>query len=386
MLGDDLLVAPVVTRANATTGLSTKTVWIPGRGAVFFERNAGALVAGGDAPDGVDFARAYALDETPSFARAGAVIPTAPAPKAAAVCSDARRERRSSCGSRCRRRRRGRGHRVRGRRAHDEILQRARRGGAWTTAAWSRDGAGGELAFDATVAGGSQPRCPRAPSRSSLRRPRDHGDRRCDRRRAAATLARYGRRAARRRRGAQRRQRDVVLRRVTRRARRRARARARRRGALGARCAGVSGLRPRCAALGAGRAAASEAKACLAPRARAGRLGHRRRSASAFRELRPRLLATQPPRPVRTATAARRSGARVTALPGAAKGARRDRSARAAPPTRRATAGGGPAARHANFGDDVAARLARPSRCSTARLPILACGRGRRRCGGPTML
>ena len=55
-------------------------MWLPGRGAAWFERNAGRLVAGGDAAAGAEFARAYALDEVPSFARAGAVLPTSPPP------------------------------------------------------------------------------------------------------------------------------------------------------------------------------------------------------------------------------------------------------------------------------------------------------------------
>ena len=279
--------------------------------------------------------------------------------RAAAVCSDARRERRSSCGSRCTSAAPAGRHHVRGRRAHDEMLPRAD-AAAVLAAAWSRDGAGGELAFDATVAGGFAAALP-ARRRDRLLAPPRPGDGRCDRRRAARAARALQSTLPTASAAPQRRQRDVVLRRVTRRSSSRSRTRPPPRRALGARCAGVSGSDPAVLLSGVPGALkrASEAKACSAPRARA--RATRTSTAERFRVSRappPRLLATQPPR---RSGRRRRRGVlgRVTALPGAAKSARRDRSARAASPRRGAPRPAADRPRPAAGDDASPARLAK---------------------------
>ena len=70
--GNDMIVSPVVAPADATgNGLSEKKVWLPP--GEWVERDRGVVVSG---PTIVT--RQYALEETPVFVRAGAVIPTLP--------------------------------------------------------------------------------------------------------------------------------------------------------------------------------------------------------------------------------------------------------------------------------------------------------------------
>ncbi len=71
MFGPDLLVSPVTAPADADTGLSVRTTWLP-EGA-WLEWPTGSLLRGPE-----EVARAYALDEIPLFVRAGALLPMAP--------------------------------------------------------------------------------------------------------------------------------------------------------------------------------------------------------------------------------------------------------------------------------------------------------------------
>lgn len=74
-LGDDLLVAPVVKPANGTDGLARLSLWVPPGLWVGW---AGGRVLKGDPQQGSKYPITVDLNELPIFARAGAVIPTAP--------------------------------------------------------------------------------------------------------------------------------------------------------------------------------------------------------------------------------------------------------------------------------------------------------------------
>ncbi|KAK3233298.1 hypothetical protein CYMTET_56397 [Cymbomonas tetramitiformis] len=75
MLGDDLMVAPVVTPASSDSHyLAAKRVWIPPGG--WIEEGRGRVHNGGR--DGKVVESLYALDEVPVLVRAGAVIPSIP--------------------------------------------------------------------------------------------------------------------------------------------------------------------------------------------------------------------------------------------------------------------------------------------------------------------
>ncbi len=74
MLGDDLLVSPIVSAGYNNDTLARQTVWIPP--GTWIELISGAIVS---APTGgVMYSRAYDLSEIPMFARAGAVVPMLP--------------------------------------------------------------------------------------------------------------------------------------------------------------------------------------------------------------------------------------------------------------------------------------------------------------------
>ena len=75
LLGDDLLVAPVVKPANGTDGLARLSLWVPPGLWVGWE---GGRVLKGDSQQGSNYPIAVDLKELPIFARVGAVIPTAP--------------------------------------------------------------------------------------------------------------------------------------------------------------------------------------------------------------------------------------------------------------------------------------------------------------------
>jgi alpha-glucosidase len=68
MLGDDLLVSPIAEPADTSTGLATRTTWLPPGD--WIEWGSGALLHGPG-----EVVRTYLLDEIPLFARAGAVVP-----------------------------------------------------------------------------------------------------------------------------------------------------------------------------------------------------------------------------------------------------------------------------------------------------------------------
>lgn len=71
MFGPDLLVNPVTQPADSVTGLATRSTWLPP--GAWVEWPSLERLEGGRTVE-----RRYALDEIPVFARAGAVIPTAP--------------------------------------------------------------------------------------------------------------------------------------------------------------------------------------------------------------------------------------------------------------------------------------------------------------------
>ncbi len=73
MLGDDMLIAPVVSPANASIGLASKTVWLP-EGAWVDECLGGLYTSDGT----LTVTRNVDLSEIPIFVKAGAVIPIRP--------------------------------------------------------------------------------------------------------------------------------------------------------------------------------------------------------------------------------------------------------------------------------------------------------------------
>jgi alpha-glucosidase (family GH31 glycosyl hydrolase) len=69
--GPDLLVAPVTQKADSSTGLSAKTVWLPE--GEWYEWFTGTILKGGQILE-----RSFALNEIPLYARAGSIIPMYP--------------------------------------------------------------------------------------------------------------------------------------------------------------------------------------------------------------------------------------------------------------------------------------------------------------------
>jgi alpha-glucosidase len=74
MFGNDLLVAPVVTPADAATGLSEVELWLP-QGTAWYEMSTGTLIEGSDQL----IKRNFVIDEIPYYAKAGSIIPMNPA-------------------------------------------------------------------------------------------------------------------------------------------------------------------------------------------------------------------------------------------------------------------------------------------------------------------
>lgn len=71
MFGDDLLVAPVTSKADSSSGLAAVGVWLPPGG--WFEWPSGTLLEGGRT-----VTRRFAVEEIPVYVRAGAVVPMYP--------------------------------------------------------------------------------------------------------------------------------------------------------------------------------------------------------------------------------------------------------------------------------------------------------------------
>jgi alpha-glucosidase (family GH31 glycosyl hydrolase) len=92
MQGPDLLVSPVVVRANSSTGLASVTTWLPP--GLWFSETTGELLSSPKDGMNVTMVRAslqcapaaakpalpqvYDLDEVPVFVRGGAIIATRP--------------------------------------------------------------------------------------------------------------------------------------------------------------------------------------------------------------------------------------------------------------------------------------------------------------------
>jgi len=81
MFGPDLLVSPVTAPADEASGLAARATWMPP--GAWIEWSTGTLLRGPE-----EVVRAYALDEVPVFARAGALLPMAPASVPAGTLPD----------------------------------------------------------------------------------------------------------------------------------------------------------------------------------------------------------------------------------------------------------------------------------------------------------
>ncbi|HEY3381912.1 MAG TPA: TIM-barrel domain-containing protein [Vicinamibacterales bacterium] len=83
LFGDQMLIAPVVAARNATTGLASRTIWLPPGSWV--EWFSGRVFKG---PLTVD--RPFALDEIPIFVKSGSIVPTQPPVRRAGARPDGR--------------------------------------------------------------------------------------------------------------------------------------------------------------------------------------------------------------------------------------------------------------------------------------------------------
>jgi len=79
--GDKLLVAPITTKADASTGLATKKIWLPEGD--WFEMHSGRMLKGDQVIN-----KGFALNEIPIYAKAGSIIPMNPPVKNLANISD----------------------------------------------------------------------------------------------------------------------------------------------------------------------------------------------------------------------------------------------------------------------------------------------------------
>ena len=79
--GNDLIVAPIATKADALTGLSTKEIWLPE--GEWFEMHSGRMLKGNQV-----IKRDFAMSEVPVYAKAGSIIPMNPPVRNLANISD----------------------------------------------------------------------------------------------------------------------------------------------------------------------------------------------------------------------------------------------------------------------------------------------------------
>lgn len=79
--GDDMIVAPIATKADALTGLSSKEIWLPE--GEWFEMHSGILLTGNQI-----IKKDFAMNEVPVYAKAGSIIPMNPPIQNLAKISD----------------------------------------------------------------------------------------------------------------------------------------------------------------------------------------------------------------------------------------------------------------------------------------------------------
>lgn len=75
MWGDDIMVSPVVTPSDASTTMTTQSIWLPP--GIWFEETSGSLLQGSESAPTIR-TKPFDISEVPVYVRAGSIIPSIP--------------------------------------------------------------------------------------------------------------------------------------------------------------------------------------------------------------------------------------------------------------------------------------------------------------------